>query len=109
MASKGTIAKEKLIEKIKSAVGADWIGDVDKKIYIWSEENGEKIQIAISLTCPKTPVEINSSIATVTDAKGNVGFDFEADPVATTTPQKAAEITDEERNNIATLLQKLGL
>lgn len=107
--AKGQIAKDKLIEKIKSAVGADWIGEVDKKIYVWSEENGEKIQIAISLTCPKTPVEINTSIATVTDAKGNVGFDFEADPVASSVPAKPAEITDEERANIATLLERLGL
>lgn len=109
MAIKGNEAKEKIIHKIIDYLQDSYIGCIDKKYYFYEEENGEKIQVAISLTCPKTPVEINSSIATVTDAKGNVGFDFEADPVATTTPQKAAEITDEERNNIATLLQRLGL
>ena len=56
MAAKGNIAKEKVLEKIAQSFGSDWIGIYDKKAYLWSEENGEKIQIALTLTCPKTPV-----------------------------------------------------
>ena len=45
MAAKGTIAKEKVIKKIEQVFGSDYIGIYDKKIYLWSEENGEKIYI----------------------------------------------------------------
>ena len=54
--AKGNIAKDKVIEKIAQAFGQNWIGIYDKKAYVWSEENGEKIQVALSLTCPKVPV-----------------------------------------------------
>lgn len=41
--ARGAEAKNKVIEKIQSAFGADYIGEVDKKIYVWSKENGEKM------------------------------------------------------------------
>ena len=50
--AKGTIGKQNVINKIKQAFGADYIGEYDKKIYVWTTENGERIQIALSLTCP---------------------------------------------------------
>ena len=40
--AKGTIAKQNVINKIAQTFGADYIGEVDKKIYVWAEENGEK-------------------------------------------------------------------
>ena len=43
MAAKGTIAKQAVIDKIAAALGEDFIGEYDKKIYVWSKENGEKI------------------------------------------------------------------
>ena len=54
--AKGTIGKQNVINKIKAAFGADFIGEYDKKIYVWTQENGERIQIALSLTCPKVQV-----------------------------------------------------
>ena len=55
--AKGAAAKELVIKKLQQAFGSDYIGELDKKIYVWSEENGERLQIAISLTCPKKQVE----------------------------------------------------
>ena len=46
--AKGAIAKQVVINKIAEAFGADYIGEVDKKLYVWADENGEKIQIAIA-------------------------------------------------------------
>jgi hypothetical protein len=105
--AKGTIAKQNVINKIAQSFGADYIGEVDKKIYVWAEENGEKVQIALSLTCPKTAVA-----AAAPAGVKNGGFDFETPaavaPVASASFEPA-EITDEERNNIAAMMARLGL
>lgn len=106
--AKGNEAKEKLINKIIAALGNSYVGCFDRKYYFNSEENGEKIQIAISMTCPKTPVG-----ADVIDFKAEPGDslnfeDMSAAPImgGNTTP---AEITDDEKKNIAELMAKLGL
>ena len=41
--AKGAIAKEVITKKLKEAFGADFIGEVDKKIYIQAPENGEMV------------------------------------------------------------------
>ena len=100
MAVKGAAAKEQVIKKISSAFGEDFIGEVDKKIYVWANDNGEKVQIAISLTCPKNFVENVSSVKN----KNDEILDFSAE-----TPNVNVEISDEEKKNIAELMAKLGL
>lgn len=99
--ARGTEAKNEVIKKIQSAFGADYIGEVDKKIYVWSKENGEKMQIAISLTCPKTPVGVVSI--------GDRNFEDDAAPIVAATSFEPAEITAEERENILSLMEKFGL
>ena len=54
--AKGANAKVVVENKIKEAFGNDFIGIADKKIYVWADDGGEKVQVAISMTCPKTPV-----------------------------------------------------
>lgn len=99
--AKGTIGKQKVIEQIAKAFGKDFIGEVDKKIYVWTEENGERIQIALTLTCPKKPVK------TVDD---NSDWDFSEDEIKTVpTPVVIPEITSEEKEKVADLMKKLGL
>lgn len=106
MAAKGTIGKQNVINKIRESFGADFIGEIDKKIYVWTQENGERIQIALSLTCPKTPVTTSTHIPTI-----NGGMDFEAAETAIAVSASAApaEVTEEERQIIADLMAKLGL
>lgn len=106
MAAKGTIAKQNVVKKIQEIFGADFIGEIDKKIYVWTQENGERVQIALSLTCPKTPVSVSNYVPTF-----GGGMDFEAMDTATAVSETLApaEITDEERQTIADLMAKLGL
>lgn len=108
MAAKGTLAKENVIKKIASAFGSDFIGEFDKKVYVYANDGGEMVQIAISLTCPKNPIQVDTSIST---ASGD--WDFSDDPKVNTTVAvmnaAPAEITEEEKQNIANLLEKLGL
>lgn len=101
MAAKGTVAKENLITQMQNAFGDKFVGVYDKKVYIWSEENGEPVQICLSLTCPKNPVG-QTELYTVGDR-----MEFEA-PIGTPA-QPQTEITEEETQNIANLMAKLGL
>ena len=100
--ARGTIAKEVITKKLKEAFGADFIGEVDKKIYIQAPENGEMVQIAISMTCPKTPVAVSNG-----PAVRNGMMDFEAEPVLVA--PKTVEVTEEERDTIQDMMRRLGL
>ena len=98
--ARGSEAKSFVENKIREAFGDLFVGTYDKKLYVWGIENGEKVQIAITLTCPKVPV-------------GQVenGLDFDNMPDAPTegTEFKPAEITPEETANIRKMLEELGL
>ena len=102
--AKGTLAKDNLIKLMAASLPAGtYIGEFDKKHYFWSEEGGEKVQIAISMTCPKTPVG-EVSIPT------GGGIDFTASTAAVAPAvHEPAEISDEEKTNIAELMARLGL
>ena len=99
--ARGNEAKAFVENKIREAFGELYVGTVDKKIYVWGLENGEKVQICISMTCPKVPVGVGSE---------NNGIDFDNMPEGgTATEFKPAEITKEETENIRKLLSELGL
>lgn len=104
--AKGAIAKEVVAKKIAQAFGADFVGEYDKKLYVWAEENGEKVQIAISMTCPKNPV---GDIDFSAEPGNSLNFeDMSAAPIAGGNAA-SAEVTDEEKKNIAELMARLGL
>ena len=103
--AKGAIGKQNVINKIKQAFGADFIGEYDKKIYVWTTENGERIQIALSLTCPKVPVAISDNPTT-----GDFNFEDDAPNVVVAAgAYQPAEITKEERERVNDLMKRLGL
>jgi hypothetical protein len=102
--ARGNDAKQQVIQKISQAFGSDWIGEVDKKYYVWANENGEKLQIAITLTCPKTMVEAAPSKPVSFSNK----MDFEAEDTFIS-PAPATEITEEEKQNLQELMARLGL
>lgn len=55
MAARGSIAKVNVTETIKDAFGADFVGVSNGKMYVWANDGGERVQIALAMTCPKTP------------------------------------------------------
>lgn len=99
--ARGTIAKEKVVKTLESAFGQNWIGEYDKKYFVWSEENGEKIQIAISLTCPKNPV---GDIANMDFGNNEMNFETMG-----TVQEEQVEITADEQDNLKKLMERLGL
>lgn len=102
MAARGTIGKQNVTNKIKEVFGSDYIGESGGKIYVWTVENGERIQIAIALTCPKTQVSI-------VEAPVVGDYNFEDDAPIAAAPAQVAEITDEERERVKEMMRKLGL
>lgn len=92
MAARGTVAKEAVINKIKKSFGSDYVGynSSDKKIYVWADDGGERVQIALSMTCPKNNVDI----------KSDEGRDFS---------QRDPEISNEDRRTVNDLIRELGL
>ena len=92
--AKGSEAKEYVIRKIKETFGEDFVGEQDKKIYVWGQEGGEKIQIAISLTCPKNPID---------------NLTFEEKEKIFEEENKVVEINEEEKIKIDELMKRLGI
>lgn len=103
--AKGDLAKKSIVDKLKSCFGEDWIGEYSKKYYVYAKENGEKIQIAISLTCPQTQV----SIATGMSNSNELNFEDESEPVLAASGFEPAQLTDEEKDRVNDLLKKFNL
>lgn len=98
--ARGAEAKANFIKRLSTALGADYIGEVDKKFYVWSTENGERIQLAIALTCPKTPVAVQGN-------GGDLNFEDDDTPVAPVS--RKAEMDAEEKATLEKLMKELDL
>ena len=97
MAARGAESKAKIIEKILATFENSF--QYDKEVRIPMYENGELIQIKLTLTAAKTNVEneTKSSFPAATDNKReNI-----VPPIA--------EPTDEEKQTLEDLISKLGL
>lgn len=104
--ARGTIGKSEVVKRIQQAFGADYIGEVDRKVYIWANDGGERVQIAITLTCPKNFVDVPNT----TPVEKKEDFDWGMDPGGTKLPTSTkAKMTQEEIDRINTLMEKLGL
>lgn len=98
MAVKGSVAKLFVENKIKEMFGENFIGSADKKLYVLADDGGQKVQIAISLTCPKVGLDIEGK-----------GFVDDTGIMGTYIGEPVIEITPEEEENIQTLIKKLNL
>ena len=106
--AKGAIAKEEVVKKISEAFGSSFIGEFDKKVYVWANDGGEQVQIAISLTCPKNPIQVDNSVSL---DDGDLDFTDDTPKTSKVAVSAAppAEITEDEKKNIVDLMRKLGL
>jgi flagella basal body P-ring formation protein FlgA len=104
MAAKGSIAKEEIIAKILETFQGSF--KYDKEIRIPVFENGEPVQIKVTLTCAKTNVENDENdggVAVFSETKAAASA---STPVTKTS---VAEPTAEEKQAVADLCAKLGL
>lgn len=101
--ARGTTAKKTVAEKLKEAFGADYVGEFAGKQIVWADDGGERVQIAIAMTCPKTIVGEEVRVAM------SGGMEFSDGSTQAETPAAAVEITPDEEKNISDLIAALGL
>lgn len=99
MAIRGAIAKDYVSKKIQETFGPAFLGIVDKKLYIGVKENGENLQVAISLTCPKENLEFAVDEAPAIDGAA-------ASPIGMAA---SAQFTQKEKETIEELMRRVGL
>lgn len=103
--AKGAFAKENIKKKLAECFGDDYIGEVDKKIYIWQDDGGDRVQIALALTCPKIPVDVPDKHPT----QKAEDWDFSSEQANERKVVERATITEEETQRVADLMKSLGL
>ena len=101
--ARGAIAKQVITKELQEAFGADFLGEMDKKIYLQAPENGEMVQIAIAMTCPKNTIEVSNA-----PVVKNGMIDFEAEGTVVI-PTATTEVTQEERETVLEMMKRLGL
>lgn len=99
--AKGTQAKDALMKRFITAVGNDYCGQEGKDYYFWSTENGERVQIKISLTCPKTPVQFNGN-------GGDLNFEDE-DTLPNVANMNPTAMSEDEKATLDRLMKELDL
>lgn len=103
MAKRGDAAKQVVVAAIQEAFGENFIGYLDKKAYVNVRDgaNGEVVQLAISITMPKTPI----------DAPTKTSFEVDSSdlPPWETKPATPTELSPDDKEKVAMLLEKLGL
>ena len=99
--AKGALAKADVTKKILSMF--DNAFEYGKEIRIPMTENGELVQIKVTLTCAKENVECGADTA--------LPGEFPTPVNAAPTPVNTAPVqpTAEEKQNVANLLRSLGL
>jgi hypothetical protein len=101
MAVRGSIAKEEIAEKILETFTGSFKNN--KELRIPWRENGEEIQIKITLTAAKDIVS-SGGVAEAPVKETSIG-DF---PVVNA-PERVVEATSAEKENVANLLKLLNL
>lgn len=104
MAVKGAIAKAEIAQKILNTFEGSFLYNDGKEIRINTVEDGNIVQIKVALTCAKVPVE-GGFIPPEAAKKAEI-IDFTAATVKESIPDEPSE---EEKERLATLIEKLGL
>ena len=99
--AKGALAKENVKTAIKNALGADFVGEYDGKLYTWADDEIGKIQVSIALTCPKVYRGVEDTESTE--------MNFDDDVTVGSVGFKPADITQEEQDTLASLMERLGI
>ena len=104
MAAKGSIAKTEIMSTILATFPNSFAFNDGKEVRINYMENGELVQIKVTLTAAKVPVEVDVPAATAQTDIDDVPF-----PIGTPTEQVPDEPSDEEKERLKNLLAALNL
>lgn len=105
MAVKGSILKKEIADKILEVFPDSFLYNNNKEIRINGIENGESLQIKVTLTTSKTKVENENA-----PVKKASSISTSETPIENETLEKfPQEPTKEEKERLTFLLNKLGL
>jgi hypothetical protein len=93
--AKGAVAKQEVIAKIKEVFPEAF--EYGKELRVPIEEDGQRVEIKIALTCAKTNVG-GDGASVESQVESNVAVNV-----------PAAAPSEEEKQNIANLMDRLGL
>ena len=100
--AKGSILKEEIANKILETFPGSFA--YDKLIIIPGIENSENLQIKVTLTCAKINVENGADNAVPGEVVSTV-----VNKTTETVEPRAVQPSEQEKKNVATLLESLGL
>lgn len=98
--AKGQESKNIIMQKILATFENSF--QYDKEIRVPVMENGEEVQIKVTLTAAKTNVSPNGENVLPGEVSENLNF-------GEVKPKEPITVSQEEKNNVASLLQSLGL
>ena len=103
--AKGAVAKQEIGAKILECFEGAFYYNNGKELRIPWNENGVEVQIKIAMTCAKDNVsadgeEISKPAAVASETAPSSSFPA---------PHKRTEVTEEEKQNVESLLKALGL
>lgn len=99
--ARGAVSKEKITNTILQTFPNSFT--YDKEIRIPMVEDGEQIQIKVTLTAAKTNVGVGDENKIPGSDNNEINFE------ELSSNKVVAEVTEQEKNNVATLLKNLGL
>lgn len=110
--ARGAAAKEEIVNQLLSTFEGAF--KFDKEIRIPMMENGEEVQIKVTLTCAKVNVDRGSDAAlpgATQNKTAIVGSMSKATmgSISNATDSSLIEPTEEEKMNVKALMEKLGL
>ena len=104
MAVKGTILKKEITDKMLEVFPGSFLYNEGKEIRIPGLEEGQELQIKVSLTCAKTNVTPNGD-----SIMPGAELNFEETSKTKTVQNTIIKPTQEEKDNVKKLMASLGL
>ena len=102
--ARGQILKKEIADKILETFKGSFLYNDGKEIRICGNENGEEVQIKVTLTAAKENVYSGQDNAT----PGETAINFENNE-DTIVEQKTIQPTQEEKDNVKKLMETFGL
>lgn len=100
MAIKGQVVKNEITKKILETFKGSFLYNDGKEIRINGVEDGNPVQIKVTLTCAKTPIEFNAEESTAENP---------ITAFAETNEKIPNEPSEEEKERLEKLLNRLNL
>ena len=101
MAAKGSILKQEIIKKLLEVFPGSFLYNDGKEVRICGNENGEDLQVKVTLTCAKENVAAGSDV--------NFPSPINIKENLNNTEVVPAQPTQEEKDNVRRLMEALNL